>query len=209
MERKDIIQVLSTLKTAYPAFYSKMTKSELEKVVDLWHVMFRDEDSFVLVAAVHELIGTHKGYPPDIATVKEQIRNVTAAALGEPTDHELWLIYRGAVSNCLYNERAVFESLPPILQRYAGSPGMLTEHAMMESERFNSVIGSTFLKTIPQLRKREEYRQRLPEGVREYVAKLSNKFDMPDEDAPLSLSEENDRRNAVLNAIESYGVGND
>jgi Loader and inhibitor of phage G40P. len=201
--RKDITKVLDLLQTAYPHFYSKVDDSSIGEIINLWHAMFRDEEPAILITAIHELISTHKGYPPDIATVKEQIQLVMSAAAGEPTDHELWNIYKKAVGNCMYKERTVFDSLPPLLQKFAGSPGGMLEHGLMDSERFSSVVYSNFLRTIPHLRKREEYSKRLPDGLKE----IAEKFSMPEgSDKPrLTLSEENDRRNELLDRIQGYG----
>lgn len=205
MERKEVLSILTLLKTAYPYFYSKMSKQEAESVVNLWQDMFVDESAAIVAIAVKELISIHTDYPPNIGHVKEQIRNVIDAVTGEPTEHELWNIYKNTVSHCLYRECEAYNSLPPILQKYAGSPGCLRDHAVMEAETFNSVIRGQFLKQVARLKEREKYTERLPAGVKETVLKLVGKWDMPEEPHYLSLCEENDRRNEILTAVENYG----
>ena len=40
MTRDDVIQMLTLLKAAYPAFYSKMSSKDAEAAITLWIEMF-------------------------------------------------------------------------------------------------------------------------------------------------------------------------
>lgn len=200
MTRQETAEVLAVLKTAYPAFYSQKRREELNAVLDLWTHMFAAEPVEAVKIALVELIAEHSGFPPDIAAVKKKLRNMVRAVTGEPTDEELWQIYCDAASHCLYRERAAFDQLPPILQKYAGSPSALVEHAKMDSETFRTVVKGQFLKQIPVLREREEYRNRLPENVKQLLGSLAKPI--PSGYLPPSEKEVNDRKNRLLAKLD-------
>lgn len=191
-------QILSVLRAAYPAFYSKMSKSELYGVVALWQEEFAEEPYEIVAVAVKSLIKTHSGYPPDIAAVNNELKNLVAAASGEPTDEELWNIYKHAVQNSGYCENETFDKLPPILQRYCGTARTLYEHAMMPLDVFNSVLHGQFLKHLPIMRQRQEYRESLPEPVRQMISGMSRRKTLPEAEKPATPQQLNEKRNRIV-----------
>lgn len=196
-------KILAILKAAYPAFYSKMGRDELYGVVELWHDEFADDPFEMVAVAVKSLIKTHSGYPPDIAAVNNELKNLIAAASGEPTDEELWYIYKRAVQSSGYCENETFDKLPPILQRYCGSARTLYEHAMMSMETFNSVLHGQFLKQLPIMRQRQEYRDSLPEGVRQMISGTVKRMALPEAEKPSTPQELNEKQNKILRQIAS------
>lgn len=176
MTREETLKILSVLKAAYPAFYSKISGKDGEGVANLWTSMFTEEPYPVVSCAITQLISTHTGYPPDIAAVKGAIRDMISAVTCEPTDEELWLLYKNAVKN--YNPYALgdtWDSLLPILKSYAGTPGTLLEHGMLNTDTFVSVIHGQFLRQIPALRKRSEFTHTLPANVLSYLRECNGK----------------------------------
>lgn len=200
MTREETTSVLKILKVSYPAFYSKFSRDDMVAVLDLWTEMFADDDIRVVKVALFKLIETHKGYPPDIAALKEKIRELVVAATGELTDEELWQMLRKAASNGYYGAREEFDRLPRVVQRYLGSPSALRDLAVLDEKTLNTVTKGQFLKQIVSLRERQEFADSLPEGVKEAVARLCRK---PDESpAVLSEGEFNAARNNVLDQLE-------
>jgi hypothetical protein len=198
MSRDEIINILGVLKAAYPAFYSKISKNQGDAVLKLWEIMFANETKEVVEAAVYECISTHTGYPPDVAAIKEIIRGIERTVRCEPTDQELWMQYRKAVCDCLYQEQRTYNALPEILKRFAGSPGGLREHALMDAEIFNSVIYSNFLKQVKVLHERDHFNAALPENVKRVIAGAAEKMTLADGGHHMTESENNDRRNYIL-----------
>lgn len=200
MTRDETISVLKILKVSYPAFYSKFSASDMTAILDLWTEMFADDDIRVVKVALKKLIETHKGYPPDIAALKEKIRELVVAATGEPTDEELWQMLRRAASNGYYGAREEFDRLPRVVQRYLGSPSALRDLAVIDEKTLNTVTKGQFLKQIVSLRERQEFADSLPEPVKEAVARLCRKPG----DCPEMLAEGdiNRRRNSVLDQLE-------
>lgn len=200
MTREETTSVLKILKVSYPAFYSKFSRDDMVAVLDLWSEMFADDDIRVVKVALFKLIETHKGYPPDIAALKEKIRELVIASTGEPTDEELWQMLRRAASNGYYGAREEFDRLPRVVQRYLGSPSALRDLAVIDEKTLNTVAKGQFLKQIVSLRERQEFADSLPEPVKEAVARLCLKPG----DCPEMLAEGdiNRRRNSVLDQLE-------
>lgn len=198
MTREETSQMLTILKAAYPTFYRNMSQKEAMATLNLWAEMFAGDDVTVVKFALHRLIETHTGFPPDIAEVKTHIRMLVLASTGEPTDEELWRMLRRAAANGLYGSSEEFERLPPVLQRYCGSPSALRDMAVMDEKTLDTVSKGQFLKQITVIRERQEYRDSLPDGVRDAVSRL---YGCMEEERVLTASEENERRNAVLDAL--------
>ena len=197
MTRDETLQILALLRASYPAFYSKFGKSELEGIANLWTEMFEHDDFNIVKCAMKELISSHSGYPPDIAALKNKIKEICLTASGEPTNEELWLMLKKAVSNGYYGAKEEFEKLPPVLKRYVGSPHTLTELACIESDTFDTVTHGQFLKQINAIKEREEYSKRMPEEVKVLINSTYKPL------VETTVNEEfNERRNNLLNSLE-------
>lgn len=198
MTMEETSQMLTLLKVAYPNFYRNISQRDAVATLELWSEMFAEEDVNVVKYALKSLITTHTGFPPDIAEVKNQIRLLVQTATGEPTDEELWRIFRRAVCDGTYGAKEGFAKLPPVLQRYCGSPATLRELAQSDEKTLDTVVHGQFLKQITGLRQRQEYEDSLPDGVRDAVSRLYGRFE---EERTLTLGEVNDRRNEILGAL--------
>lgn len=200
MTREETSRVLMILNSAYPAFYSKFSDKEIDGIVEVWAEMFENDDVKLVKFALKELIETHTGFPPDIAALKGKMREILQAASDKPTPEDLWLKLKTAAENGYYGAREEFEKLPPVLKRYVGSPATLKEYSMMSADTFNTVVHGQFLKQIKIIEERQEYADRLPEGVKEYIGRLTKP--MPTEDRLLTEEEFEKKRNAILDQLE-------
>ena len=201
MTQEETVSILSILRASYPAFYSKLTKRDLEGIVSVWTEMFENDDINLVKFALKELIETHTGFPPDIAALKGKMREIMQASSNKPTPEDLWLKLKTAVEeNGYYGAREEFEKLPPVLKRYVGSPATLKEWSMMSADTFNTVVHGQFLKQIKIIEERQEFAERLPEGVKQYINSLSKP--MPTEDRLLTEEEFEKKRNAILDQLE-------
>lgn len=198
MTRDECYSMLKLLQAAYPNFYKGMKRSQADDVLNLWTEMFAGEDVNIVKFALHRLIETHSGFPPDIAEVKNHIRLLVQAATGEPTDEELWRILRKAAANGLYGSSEEFDRLPPVLKRYCGSPSALREMAMQDEKTLDTVVHGQFLRQISGIRERQEYHDSLPDAVRDTVSRLYGRLEG---ERVLTPGEENERKNAVLVAL--------
>jgi hypothetical protein len=201
VNKTETIKIMAILKAAYPYFYSKMPQEELNGVVEVWKDAFSDIPVELVAVAVKSLIKTHSGYPPDIASIHLELKNVVSAATDEPTDEELWYTYKRAVQSSGYCENETFDKLPPILQRYCGSARTLYEHAMMPLEIFNSVLHGQFLKQLPIMRQRQEYRESLPEPMKNMIAGMSKRMELPAAEQAKTPQELNEKRNKIVEQL--------
>lgn len=201
MTRTEMAVVLKSLRFAYPTFYSKMGPDDFEGILNLWTLKFKDDDARLVSDAVHDLIDTHKGFPPEIADVKEHMREMVAAFSREPTDEELWAILREAIKDGMYGADEQFMALPPVLKRYCGSPSKLRDLAQEDSGTIETVVHGQFLKTIPHLREREEFSKRLSPETRKYLAAITKKT--PELDAPMTEENFEKQRLNVIRLLDS------
>ena len=201
MTRTEMAVVLKSLRFAYPTFYSRMGQDDFEGILNLWTLKFKDDDPKLVSDAVHDLIDTHKGFPPEIADVKEHMREMVAAFSGEPTDEELWAILREAIKDGVYGAEEQFKALPPVLKRYCGSPSKLRDLALEDSGTIETVVHGQFLKSIPHMREREEFAKRLSPETRKYLASILKK--PPEIDAPMTEENFENQRLNVIRFLDS------
>lgn len=201
MTKQETGAILYTMRCAYPAFYSKMSAGDLEGIVNLWTTMFAEDDARLVTDAVKDLIVTHRGFPPEIADVKEKIRELIATVSCEPTDEELWAILREAIKDGVYGAEEQFKTLPPVLKRYCGSPSKLRDLALEDSGTIETVVHGQFLKSIPHMREREEFSKRLSPETRKYLASIMKKT--PELDAQMTEEGFENRRLEIVRFLDS------
>lgn len=200
MTREETASMLTLLRVTYPNFYGKMKNTDMQLILDLWAEMFIDEDVNIVKYALKELIATHTGFPPDIAAVKNKIKDLVSTANNEPTDEELWQILKRAASRGYYCSVEEYEKLPAVLKRFVGSPATLREYALIEADKFNTVVHGQFLKQIKVIKEREEYSQRMPADIKLLISAIHKP--MIEEPKEPDYNELNERRNKVLNLLE-------
>lgn len=200
MTRAEVIASLKILKVAYPAFYSRMSRSSAEDTIAVWCEMFRDEDINVMKLALYKVIEEHTNFPPTIADIKTKIREMRVAATGEKTDEELWQALRIAVSDGYYGYKEQYANLPEEVKRYLGSPSTLRELAQIDTNTFNTVTHGQFLKQIGIIRDRVRFDLETPTEIKNLLASTVHK--MP-EVAQLTEEGFNANRNRVLDQLES------
>lgn len=202
MTREETSQALSVLKAAYPDFYRNLSPKEAYSMLEVWSAVFAEEPLELVRYALLELIKTHTGYPPRPGDVSEKIREITAAATGEPTDEQLWHIYRHAIENSSYGAAEEFARLPPVLQRFAGSPSTLRDLARKQDEKtLDTVVKGQFMKQLPAMKERHRFSESLPDAVRKAAGQLYKPMEATA--GQLTDGQYNDRRNAVLDALEA------
>jgi hypothetical protein len=72
MNVQETMVIMEVLKASYPRFYQGMTTEELRSVVNVWAMMFEDDNAKIVTEAVKAMITTLK-FPPTIADIKEKI----------------------------------------------------------------------------------------------------------------------------------------
>lgn len=207
MTRNETLQVLSILRAAYPTFYGKFQKHELENIVALWTEMFENDDFGIVKYALKELIATHTDFPPDIAALKGKMKEIVAAATNKPAPSDLWAILKNTVEDGWYGSTAhaqrQFDKLPTVLKRFVGSPATLVEYSQMSADIFNSVIHSQFLRQIDILQEREEYAQTIPAGVKRLINAVYTPLGERNEDGLLTDGAFNKKRDEIIAQLDA------
>ena len=198
MTRDETLTVLAVIRAAYPAFYGKANKQDIDISVNLWSEMFADDPYQVVNYALKKLIAEKTGFPPCIADLKQKIREVTNAATGAPTHEELWQMLRAASRNGFHEAEEEFAKLPPILKRYLGAPSALRTMAVMDEDVFNSVVHGQFLKQISAIEDRERFDEEMPDNIRQLACAMAHRIP---ETHQLTEREVNDRRNSILDKV--------
>lgn len=186
MNREQVIQILSTLKAAFPHSFQKMCRSDVEAMINLWLRQFANEDAKIMSAAVDSLIATRTvGYSPTVGEIKEQIHRLRVGE--QPSEADAWALVERACRNGLYHSEEEFERLPPEVQRAVGSPEQLRAWAQMDSETVNSVIASNFRKSYAAAQERAKHAAALPANVREMLSAVSEHLIMEQSEAPVLM----------------------
>lgn len=175
MNKKETLQLMAVLKGAYPQFYREMTETEYQSTVTLWQSMFADDNAGVVAMAVKAHIASDdKGFPPVIGQIKKRIAQITEPQ--EMTEMEAWSLVKRAMSNSIYNAQSEFDNLPDDIQRVVGSPQMLKEWAVMDSDTVQSVIQSNFMRSFKVIQKNQKELKALPPDVKKYIAQITSGF---------------------------------
>ena len=173
MQRDEIIVILGTLKTAYPKFYTDMSKQEMMNTIDLWTEMFAHEDAKLVTVAVKNLINTFK-WVPTIADIKEEMYKLTETKNESPI--ELWNCIKKAIRNSAYNSYDEFQKLPEAAKTFVGSPNQLREWAL-STDYNDGVVKGQFLKQIEVIQKREKDNKLMLPQVKNIIEQLTSNMD--------------------------------
>lgn len=174
MQRQDVTKILSILKTAYPRFYSNMSKEDANETIALWTDMFEEEDVEAVTIAVKNLINYFQ-FPPTIADVKNELYKLYEGE--QKSDIELWNELKQALRSSIYGADEIFPRLSPEIQKYVKNPMQLKELAMMNAEDIDTVQKGIFLKQIPIIRQREKENFMMLPSMKKFIGELADKLD--------------------------------
>ena len=173
MTREETIQILKILKIAYPNFYKDFSKEYIKDTIDLWTIMFEDEDFSMVANAVKAYIPTdEKGFPPVIGQIKSKIHFLSGD--NTLTEIEAWEKVKKAIRNSLYNANEEYCKLPKNIQKLVGSPSMLREWSMLDVSELDTVIQSNFMRSYKVRQEQEKEYLALPKSVREFTQAVTN-----------------------------------
>ena len=168
MNKAETLKIMAILKVAYPAYYSRMERADLEATVNLWAEMFMDEPYDLVNVAIKSFVATDTdGYPPNIGKIKEAVRKIVQPE--QMTEQEAVALIMKASRNSAYHARKEFEKLPEICQKLVGDPQQLKDWSMMPAREVNTVISSNLQRSYKVLAERERELQALPSSVKQFV----------------------------------------
>ena len=162
-----ITEMIAAIKTIYP-YYAKET--DVQMLVKTWNMLLKDYTDEALDIAFYKCLQSCK-MPPTPADVIEQLNSLSEAS--EQTDEELWSlltkVLREVERQIFYIKypihgkdareiiQSIWDGLPDRLKQYIGSKGELMRMADNSSEEDVKFEKVKFFKTMPVIKKREEY----------------------------------------------------
>ena len=182
IECKEIIGYIAS---AFPRFYSSMTRQSYEQQARVWTDILGEYSYQDVHAGTQGYISSDaSGFPPSPGQIVEYIHKIRY-----PRDRngpEAWALVRRAVRSSGWDAAAAYNTLPPLVQRAVGSAESLRAMALMDIDRFESVAQSNFLRTYEAMVRREAIERRMPQAARAMIEGLEPKplIQKPMEDPP-------------------------
>lgn len=165
MTREDFALIVKGLRAVYaqPSFIAD------KDAFDVWYSLFADYpyDSVSAAAKAHMVSSAKIPTPADINIQLMKLKQGNADSLASP--EEAWTMVRKAVSRSSYYSEEEYAKLPGIVQKAVGSHENLRAWAAMDSEEFETVQKSHFVKSYNGHVQRERNDERLPKGMRAAV----------------------------------------
>ena len=164
--KQNIADIMDLLVAAYGDKAFPTEPQKMAKVMNLWSVMFEQDDPREVLVAVKDCIATLQ-FPPKIADIKSRIAQNRLT--GQLTEAEVWQLIRKAVedSNSYAEAKKQYEHLPKIVQGVAGSPSQLRAWRKVDDEQFETVIMSMCSRTYRTLAQREAGYHALPSDIQQ------------------------------------------
>lgn len=166
MNKNETLKILAVIKVAYPYSFTKLTNNDIEAMVGLWLLQFKNYDYELVNGAINTIISSDlSDFMPTIARIKEVCRMlVSPNQIGEV---EAWQCVKNALSNSIYNSKEEFNKLPTICQKIVGSPRQLREWCMLDINETDTVVHSNFLKAFRGAIEHERQQSLIPLSVKE------------------------------------------
>ena len=172
---EKIGKLMATIKTIYP-YYSKDGDSKI--LAKTWMLLLKDIPDDMVTMALTKCLQTCK-VPPTPADILEQVKEIARTC--EPTDEEMWIVLSKATNKAreyIYNfghtfiedngntqgENArekfqkLWDELPDKLKSYLGGKSELQRISKYNDEEMK-FEKKQFLKTLPTISKRQEYKE--------------------------------------------------
>ena len=161
MDLVETKKVLAYIAAAFPRYYANVTRASADRQASVWNDAFTDYSVEAVMAGVKSYISVDSsGFPPSPGQIIEHIHFV-----GNPRDHsgtEAWALVRKAVNVPWDQFEASFATLPRAAQIAVGSAESLKELAQMDTQRFETVAQSNFLRMYEAAQIRAHKEQREP-----------------------------------------------
>lgn len=164
MELVETKQVIAYIAGAYPRYFANVSRQSVDRQASVWNDALADYSVEAVMTGVKSYISVDSsGFPPSLGQIIEHIHFV-----GNPRDHsgtEAWALVRKAVNVPWDQFEASFATLPRAAQIAVGSPESLKELAQMDTQRFETVAQSNFLRMYEAAQIRAHKEQREPSAA--------------------------------------------
>lgn len=168
--RQNIGQMMDLLVAAYgEKAFPLENPDRMTKTVNLWSVMFAEDEPEEVLLAVKNCIATSP-YAPHVSDIKQRIAQSRMA--GQMTEMEAWIRIRKAVKKSGTSAEAnqAFSEMPQILRKVVGEPGTLKEWRGVSLDTLEGVIASNCQRSYRDLAKNEATFNALPKDMQQKSA---------------------------------------
>ena len=165
MTKEETAKVVFYIKGAYPGYYLKVDADAFKNQIKVWHDILGNEPFDRVMAGVKSAIcaGTN-GFPPSLDMVIEYMHR--AENPGNRSGIDAWRLVCRAINSPRDQMKAAFATLPETIQHVLGSPDTLLAWGNVDTEHFETVIQSNFLRSYESQVRREHIEHKIPENLR-------------------------------------------
>lgn len=164
MKKDDVKKLLSVMKATYPQFYKNMTFEESEDLLNVWSIVFAQDDyKHVEVALMLYIREETKGFPPTPGQILSYITATQETNKGLNID-EAWKMVDRVMANLdntkLYNE------LPDEVKKALPSHNDLQQYRYATVTDIQTIFKRRFEKEYEANYKRQEARNKFVNQLR-------------------------------------------
>lgn len=165
MTREETSKILKIIKASWPHSFAKMTVSEMADILNLWEVMFAEDDVGLVGLTVKTMIASADySFAPTVGQIKARMMRLQETnGIGEA---DAWNMVAKAVRNSGYEAAKEFNSLPDDVRRIVGSPNQLKDWSQMDSDTLHSVVASNFMRAYRARQASQREYKAIPESVK-------------------------------------------
>ena len=167
----EIKKLLAYAEALFPTFEVKdpMTTAEV------WHMELGDYSAREVMAALKIYVKTsNTAFAPSPSQLIGAMNSVRHNE--ELTEGEAWTMVRKAIGDSAYHAQERFDELPETVQKAVGSPTMLRQWGMTDSNEVNTVIMSNFQRAYKAELSRKEFNESIPSALSDVIKGITDKM---------------------------------
>ena len=170
MTREQTVDLVRSIVSIYPNW----KPDNLTETVNAWTWALREFPAQAVKSALEIYIRTNNtGFAPSVSQL--------IGAMYKPLENEqlteadAWNMVKRALQDSAYHANERFEELPEAVKKAVGSPNMLQQWAMSDSNEVSTVIMSNFQRAYRTVAERERFTEKVPEQLSDLVKGLVDK----------------------------------
>lgn len=172
MTRDETKELLMTINAVYPNF--KVKPEQMTFTINAWHTVLEEYPAEMVNAALQVYIKTDNGgFAPSVSQIIGAMQNVRHQE--ELTEGEAWLMVKKAMNGSAWYAQENFDKLPELVQKAVGSPTVLRQWAMTDSDEVNTVIMSNFQRAYKAELSRKEFTDSISPKLADIIKGISEK----------------------------------
>lgn len=160
---------------AMKAVYAQETFLPDQDAFNVWYSLLKDLPYQQASLAVEKYMVTEH-FPPTIADIRAKAAEIISPEAEEMSELAAWQIVKKAIRNSIYNSADEFEMLPEACKRAVGTPSMLKEWALMDSDDVNTVEQSHFIRNYRATVQNMKNEAKMPPAMLELIRKTAGEI---------------------------------